>query len=82
MEMKIGNDVVDLSSHHARTTWNNERWGRKVFSQFELSNISVAEDSLLAFWQSWAMKECCYKVISKNLGVSFYNFLNIEVDLP
>lgn len=67
-EIRVGNDVVDLSDPRSVGKAASRRFVRRVFSTEEARWIRESDDPDVALWVLWAAKETAFKVITKVLG--------------
>lgn len=62
---RVGNDIVDLSSPHARGKAENRRYVTRVLTLSEQKRLFCSSSQDMLLWTFWAAKESAYKAISK-----------------
>lgn len=62
---RIGNDIVDLTDHHARGKSRDTRFIERVFTKYEQEYIVHDTNPDVALWSLWSGKEAAYKAVSK-----------------
>lgn len=63
--LKLGNDIVDLSSWDVQKKYLDERFLFRVFSPAERDAIYQSVDKSRVLWLIWAAKEAAFKVSQK-----------------
>lgn len=71
----VGCDIVSYSNVYLLNRFEDLRWMNKVFNQDEIKNIIQSDNPQLYLFKAWALKESCYKILTK-LGV--HRFMNFK----
>jgi hypothetical protein len=66
MSVYLGNDVVDLTSVHARGKSGDRRFTGKVLTDLEMDVLQKSGDPDSLLWCFWAAKESAYKALSRH----------------
>jgi len=61
----IGNDIVDLRLAAKASNIFRRGYLQKICSSKEVKYIETADESYLAFWRIWTMKESAYKAFQR-----------------
>jgi phosphopantetheinyl transferase (holo-ACP synthase) len=65
----VGNDIIDLTTRHAREKISDTRFIERVLTATEQCLLECHnETAVLLLWSFWAAKETGYKVIRKQYG--------------
>lgn len=63
--LALGNDVVDLTSPHARGKGRNYRFIQKILTDREQHVLKDSDRKDIVLWQFWSAKESAYKALSR-----------------
>ncbi len=70
--MRVGNDVVDLTTAYALNKANDRRFVARVFDDDERAYIAASQVPTFSLWRLWAAKEAVFKIASKHSpGLAF-----------
>lgn len=79
----LGNDLVDLRDRDSLGVLENERFLRRVFTEFERETIFSNNDkeAFRRAWLLWAAKEASYKALKQISPNAVFSPIAFEVDL-
>ncbi len=79
-QLRLGNDIVDLSLPYAKYKYLDQRFLKRVFTTEEQNSISNAIYKSKMFWAIWAAKEAAYKACKKKFPEVIFSHNKFIID--